>query len=67
MTKTVSNNNSDEWWREKDDTHDVVTQWFQVEMKELRHDIWEAILAAALNINLSVGRAWLFDKSLSSA
>jgi hypothetical protein len=25
------------------------------------------ILGAALNINLSVGRAWLFDKSLSSA
>jgi hypothetical protein len=30
-----------EWWRENDDTDDVVTQWFQVEMKELRRDIRE--------------------------
>jgi len=38
MKKTVSNNNG---WREKDDTDDAVTQWFQVEMKELRCDIRE--------------------------
>jgi len=41
MKKTVSNNNGDKWRREKDDTDDAVTQWFQVEMKELRCDIRE--------------------------
>ena len=41
MKKTVSNNNGDEWWREKDDTDNAVTKWFQVETKELQRDIRE--------------------------